>query len=83
MSRAGRRARRERLIASGGWTPSSSLPNPPDPDADRRSRLIAEQAAWIAEAGLLGWQREQNRRRASRTAATRQRLQVRDPESAP
>ena len=69
-----------RLIASGQWTPSSSLPDPQD---ERRARMLAERAEWISAVGLLGWQREQDRRRASRTAATRQRLQVRDRESAP
>ena len=63
MSRAGRRARRERLIASGQWTPSACIERTED---DRRAAIIAEHAAWIREVGVLGWQREQDQRRAER-----------------
>jgi hypothetical protein len=77
MSRAGRRARRQRLIDADQWTPSSSLPGPAD---GRLTRIIAERDGWIREAGLLGWRREQNRRRAPRIATTRRRLAAGDPE---
>jgi hypothetical protein len=84
VSRAGWRARRERLIAAGLWEPSAILAaSEREPEGNRARAFIAERDDWLREVGSDGWQREQNRRRASRTAATRQRLQVRDPESAP
>ena len=43
MSRAGRRARRERLIAAGQWEPSSILAETQREQEDNRARaLIAE-----------------------------------------
>lgn len=67
MSRAGRRARRERLIAAGLWEPSSILAASERTPEDNRTRaLIADRDAWIRETGILGWQREQNRRRAAK-----------------
>jgi hypothetical protein len=73
---------RIRLIASGQWEPSSILTADRKPGDARTARLIAERDLWIQEAGTLGWQREQNRRRASRIAATRRRRGERDPEAA-
>jgi hypothetical protein len=69
VSRAGRRARRERLIAEGKWEPSSILATSErKPDDSRTRALIADRDAWIREAGLVGWQAEQNRRRGARLA---------------
>jgi hypothetical protein len=67
VSRAGRRARRERLIAAGLWEPSTILAaNDRTPDDNRVRALIADRDAWVRETGLLGWQREQDQRRAER-----------------
>jgi hypothetical protein len=78
MSRAGRRARRERLIAAGLWEPSTVLAESErTPDDSRTRALLADRDAWIREAGVLGWQREMNRRRASRLAAARSARKVR------
>jgi hypothetical protein len=74
VNRAGRRARRERLIAAGLWTPTAILAASEREQEDNRARaLIAERDAWIREVGLLGWQRAQARRRAARIAAGRDR----------
>jgi hypothetical protein len=35
--------------------------------------MLAERDEWISAVGLLGWQREQNRRRAERIARSRNR----------
>jgi hypothetical protein len=67
VSRAGRRARRERLIAAGLWTPAAVLAASEREQDDSRMRaLAAERGDWLREVGLVGWQREQDRRRAAR-----------------
>jgi hypothetical protein len=74
VSRSGRRARRERLIAAGLWQPSTVLAETQRAADDSRVRaLIADRDTWIREAGLLGWQQEQARRRAARTARSKDR----------
>jgi hypothetical protein len=76
VSRAGRQARRERLIRDGVWEPSSILTAAPSrAEADRARALIADRDGWIQATGILGWQREQARRRAVRTARSKDRRQ--------
>ena len=57
MSRAGRRARAARLAAAGLWPRTEDI---------RCALLLAERARWIYRAGLVGWEREQTRRRGER-----------------
>lgn len=77
MSRAGRRARRTRLIAAGQWTPAAGQapairpPRGEQAEHDRLGALLRERDGWITAVGILGWQREQVRRRAIRCARLR------------
>lgn len=83
MSRAGRSARRARLIAAGqwqhaaSWSPSSMLTRLADDDIDaqdraRRERLAAEHDEWVTAVGIIGWQAERDRRRLKRVTQIRQ-----------
>lgn len=73
MSRAGRRARRQRL-ATERWDPAAVLTaGPGNAASDRAAVLAAERAAWVAAAGTLGWEREQARRRGERNRVLRAR----------
>jgi hypothetical protein len=76
VSRAGRWVRRERLIRSGQWTPTTALrsePARPKLEEERIRALIADRDSWIAAVGITGWHREQARRRAARLARSRAR----------
>jgi hypothetical protein len=68
MSRAGRRARRQRF-ATGGAGPAAIR----TAFEDHAAALVAERAAWVAAAGTAGWQAEQTRRRGERTRVLRAR----------
>lgn len=79
MSKAGRRARRERLIESGEWSPASALDAISVKPEDARTRaLLAERDALFRAGGRDGWQREMNRRRAARIARHKQRRRTRE-----
>lgn len=82
MSRAGREARKARLIAAGlwneDWTPSQILERQKAAEAlkrdeRRRSALVAEKASWIAQHGSISWEREVARRRAESIKRSRAR----------
>ena len=74
MSRAGKRARRQRLIAAGQWQPSSILAAAPGKAAeDRAAAIFAERDLWVSTGGTLAWEREQARRRGERNTRIRER----------
>jgi hypothetical protein len=63
VSRAGRRARRERLVVAGHWRPET--------EEDRAAAMFAEQDLWTRVGGTLAWERELARRRGARNARHR------------
>lgn len=68
MSRAGRRARRARLVAAGALSPET--------EQDHAALLHAERGQWVRKVGWTGWHAEVARRRAARIAVMRsQRLE--------
>jgi hypothetical protein len=82
VSAAGRRARRQRLIAAGLWGPSTILEaRAVKADEDRSAALFAQRDLWLSVSGSLGWQQEQVRRRAERNVRLRTAREARALES--
>lgn len=82
-----------RLIEAGewkpaaDWSPSASLARPGRTDqlAEQRHlrQRFAERRAWVDAHGLIGWQREIDRRRAVRVARMRRERLEREARSGP
>jgi hypothetical protein len=73
MSRAGRRARRQRLAAGEVGPTAFRTPRPSQAEDDRIVALAAERAHWLYVSGSYGWEIEQARRRGQRNRVLRER----------
>jgi hypothetical protein len=73
MSRAGRRARRNRLAPAGLWeSPGAKVaPLPPPREIQIAQAMQAERDEWVWRVGICGWEAEQARRRHARSMVAR------------
>ena len=73
MSRAGRRARRNRLAPAGLWeSPGAKVaPLPPPREIQIAQAMQADRDEWVWRVGIVGWEAEQARRRHARSMVAR------------
>ena len=73
MSRAGRRARRERLAPAGLWeAPAAKVARlPPSREIQVALALQADRDEWVWRVGITGWEAEQASRRHARSMLAR------------